>query len=304
MDAIIDIAIIGGGPAGLAAGLYAARGGANVVLFEELFPGGQAAKTEQIDNYPGFPEGVEGTSLGMNLHQQAQRFGLVTQYLAVEQLKLQEEKKQIYTAEGIFEAKQVILAMGAQPRKLGVAREEELTGAGISYCATCDGAFFRGKPVAVVGGGDTAAVDALYLARFTPMVYLIHRRDSLRASKVLQERILQEPAIQLVWNSRVAELTGDSALAGIGVENVQDSSRRELAVAGLFVAVGILPRTALVKDQVRLAADGSIATNVMMQTSIPGVYAVGDVRETPLRQVVTAVADGAVAATAALESLS
>lgn len=297
-----DIVIIGGGPAGLTAGLYAARGGAETRLFEELFAGGQAAKTERIDNFPGFPEGVDGFAVGSLLEQQATRFGLEIAYDGVASLELTgEEKRVVLTSGEAVSAKAVILCMGATPRKLGVADEERLTGAGVSYCATCDGAFFRGKRVAVVGGGDTALSDALYLARFCESVTLIHRRDALRGAAALQKSVFAEPKIQVCWNSTVTDLMGEEKLSGLKLKNVQTDELSELPVEGVFVAVGIVPRTELVKGQLNLARDGSIETDNRMQTSAPGVFAAGDIRNTPLRQVVMACADGALAATAALE---
>ena len=300
---MIDIAIIGGGPAGLSAGLYAARGGANVVLFEELFVGGQAANTHQIDNYPGFEAGIAGSELGMKMEQQAARFGLTVRYQAIQKLELSERAHRIHTAKGVEEAKTIILAMGAAPRPLGLPCEAALTGAGISYCATCDGAFFRNRAVAVAGGGDTALSDALYLARFASKVYLIHRRDALRGSAVLQQAVFAEEKIELVWSSVVTELLGDDVLGGLTVEHVQTKETRGLDVAALFVAVGTLPRNALIKETLACDAGGYVITDAAMRTSVPGVYAAGDVRNTPLRQVVTAAADGAVAATQALEYL-
>lgn len=301
---MIDIAIIGGGPAGLAAGLYAARGGAQAVLFEEVFVGGQAAKTHQMDNYPGFPEGIAGSELGLRMEQQASRFGLSIRYEPVSELDLMYPVKHIQTASERVQARSVILCTGASPRKLGIAREETLTGAGVSYCATCDGAFFRGRDVAVVGGGDTALSDALYLARFANRVYMIHRRDALRGCMLLQKAVLAEPKIQMVWNHVVTELLGEGALAGIRLRHVDTSTQRQIPVSGVFIAVGIQPRTDLVRGQLPLTASGYIQTDPFMRTSIKGVYAAGDARETPLRQVVTAVSDGAVAATQALEYLS
>lgn len=300
----MDIAIIGGGPAGLAAGLYAARAGMDVTLFEEAFVGGQTAKIDKIDNYPGFPNGLDGVTLSTSIREQAQRFGLKISNAAVESLALDGKTKLISTYEGKFEAKAVIIATGASPRKLNIENEEKLTGAGVSYCATCDGAFFRGMDVAVIGGGDTAVSDALYLARFVNKVYLIHRRDELRASYVLAQAALAEKKIQPVWDTVPEGFVGRDMLDGIAVRNVKTGETQTLAVQGAFVAVGVVPRTELVKDTLTLAKDGSIITDERMQTSLEGVYAAGDVRKTPLRQVVTAVADGAVAASMAAEYIN
>lgn len=302
---MIDIAIIGGGPAGLAAGLYAARGGAKTVLLEEVFVGGQAAKTIQIDNYPGFAEGVAGGELGIRMEQQAARFGLEIKYDPVKNIELQGDIKEIVTEGERISARAVIYCTGASPRRLGVAREMELEGRGVSYCATCDGAFFKGREVAVVGGGDTALSDALYLARFASKVYIVHRRDQLRGGMTLQKAVFAEEKIQLVWSSVVVELLGEKKLSGIRVQSVgEDAQTQVLPAEALFVAVGTEPRTELVNGQLALNEGGYIQTDIYMHTSLPGVFAAGDVRETPLRQVVTAVADGAVAATQALEYLN
>ncbi|MEG1882605.1 MAG: thioredoxin-disulfide reductase [Clostridia bacterium] len=301
---MLDIAIIGGGPAGLSAGLYAARGGTDATLYEELFAGGQAAKTERIDNYPGFPDGLDGYSVGALIEQQATRFGLNISYESVSGLNLTAPEKQILFASGEkVSAKTIILCMGATPRKLGLPEEQRLTGAGISYCATCDGAFFKEKDVAVVGGGDTALSDALYLARFCSSVTVIHRRDSLRAAAALQKAALEDPKIHFLWDSVATALQGETKLTGLTVQNLKTKLESRIAVSGVFVAVGIMPRTALVKEQLVLAGNGSIQTDGRMQTNVPGVFAAGDIRNTPLRQVVTACADGAVAATSALEYL-
>ncbi len=301
---MLDIAIIGGGPAGLAAGLYAARGGAKAELFEALFSGGQAVKTHQIDNYPGFVDGVEGFALGAKLEQHAARFGLPIRYEQVQSLELDGPVKRIVLPGRTVEARTVILAMGAKPRTLGLPREQELTGSGVSYCATCDGAFFRDRAVAVVGGGDTAVSDALYLARFASRIYVVHRRDALRAARVLQDAAFAEEKIEFVWNSLPKTLVGEQSVSGLTVEQVKTGEARTLDVAAVFVAVGIVPETALVKDQLALDAGGAIRTDAHLATSIPGVFAAGDIRTTPLRQVVTACADGAVAATSALDYLS
>ena len=301
---MLDIAIIGGGPAGLSAGLYAARGGAYATLFEELYAGGQAAKTHQIDNYPGFSDGIEGFLLGAQIEQQATRFGLTIEYAAVEQLILEGDEKKIVLSGRTVEAKTIVLAMGASPKKLGVEREAELTGAGVSYCATCDGAFFKGKNVAVVGGGDTAIADALYLSRFAEKVYVVHRRDQLRAGEALQKAARAEEKIEFIWDSVVTALLGQTQIEGLTVKNVRTGLLRPVNVAGVFVAVGIEPRTELVRDQLTLSPNGSIVTDSRMQTSVPGVFAAGDIRDTVLRQVVTACADGAVAATNALDHIN
>lgn len=299
-----DIVIIGGGPAGLTAGLYASRGGADAVLVEELFCGGQAAKTERIENYPGFEEGIDGYEIGGRLERQAARFGLAVEYAGAESLDLAGAEKRVALADGrTLTAKAVILCMGASPRKLDLPDEERLTGAGISYCATCDGAFFKEKDVAVVGGGDTAIADALYLARMCKSVTVVHRRDALRATMALQKAAMAQENIRFAWDSVVTALQGDEKLSGLMLRNVKTGVETELPVSGAFVAVGILPRTALVADALGLTPGAAMPTDAQMHTSLRGVFAAGDVRDTPLRQVVTACADGAVAATSALAYL-
>ena len=299
-----DIAIIGGGPAGLTAGLYAARGGASVTLYEELFPGGQIAKTPLVENYPGFPDGVVGYEVGSLLQKQAEKFGLKVEYAGATGLILEENPKRILLADREDTAKAVILCMGAHARSLGVPREEMLTGAGVSYCATCDGAFFKEKAVAVVGGGDTAISDALYLARFCTSVTVVHRRDEFRAAAVLVEKAKTVPNIHFATSCVPLNLIGECCVEGLEIMYLKTSVPRVLPVSGVFVAVGITPQSQLVKGVVNMNEGGSILTDELMKTNIPGVYAAGDIRNTPLRQVITACADGAVAATSALEFIS
>lgn len=290
---MLDLLIIGGGPAGMAAALYGARAGLSTTVLEMAFPGGQAATTTVIENYPGFPEGVEGPEIADKMREQAERFGAQFVYAAVQFLSLAGEIKRAVTDQGTYEARAVILAMGATPRTLGVPGEEALRGRGVSYCATCDGAFFKGREVAVVGGGDTACEDALFLAGLCSRVHLIHRRDSLRAVQVLQDKVLAHEKIQMHWNSQVAEVLGEKMVSGL---RLQDGA--ELPVSGIFVAVGLTPQTGLVDGQLPLAG-GYIRTDEAMDTGVPGVFAAGDLREKPLRQVITAVADGAIAAVSA-----
>ena len=299
-----DIAIIGGGPAGLTAGLYAARGGASVTLYEELFPGGQIAKTPLVENYPGFPDGVVGYEVGSLLQKQAEKFGLKVEYAGATGLILEENPKRILLPDREDTATAVILCMGAHARSLGIPREDALTGAGISYCATCDGAFFKEKAVAVVGGGDTAISDALYLSRFCTSVTVVHRRDEFRAAAVLVEKAKQVPNIHFALSSVPVNLIGECCVQGLEIMDLKTTAQRVLPVSGVFVAVGITPQSALVKGVVNMNEGGSILTDELMKTNIPGVYAAGDIRNTPLRQVITACADGAVAATSALEFIS
>ena len=299
-----DIAIIGGGPAGLSAGLYAARGGAEVTLYEELFPGGQIAKTPLVENYPGFPDGVVGYEVGSRIQKQAEKFGLKVEYAGATGLVLDGVEKKILLPDREDTAKTVILCMGAHARSLGIPREDEMVGSGVSYCATCDGAFFKEKDVAIVGGGDTAISDALYLSRFCSSVTVVHRRDEFRAAAVLVDLAKKVPNIRFALSCIPLSLKGEKKVEGLEILDQKTSLARVLPVSGVFVAVGILPRTELVKDLVALNEGGSIVTDEHMRTSVPGVFAAGDIRNTPLRQVITACSDGAVAATSALEYCS
>ncbi|PKM39652.1 MAG: thioredoxin-disulfide reductase [Firmicutes bacterium HGW-Firmicutes-9] len=299
-----DIAIIGGGPAGLTAGLYAARGGASVTLYEELFPGGQIAKTPLVENYPGFPDGVVGYEVGSLIQKQAEKFGLKVEYAGATGLVLCEDPKRILLPDREDTAKTVILCMGAHARSLGIPREEELVGAGVSYCATCDGAFFKEKDVVVVGGGDTAVSDALYLSRFCTNVTIVHRRDEFRAAAVLVEKAKQTENIHMALSCVPVSFAGESHVEGLEIRDLKTGQTRVVPASGVFVAVGITPQSDLVKNIVILNESGSIVTDELMKTNLPGVYAAGDIRNTPLRQVITACADGAVAATSALEFIS
>lgn len=300
---MLDLAIIGGGPAGLTAGLYAMRGGANVRLYEELFTGGQIVKTHQIDNYPGISDGPDGYALAARLEEHATKFGLPIEYGTVSDLVLTDGVKRFSFNGESVEAKTVILATGAQPRSLDVEGEARLTGHGISYCATCDGAFYKNRTATVIGGGDTAISDALYLAKLCKQVYVVHRRDKLRASAILADAARKAENITFIWNSVPEAFLGEQKLSGIRLYNRVTGEVSELVTDGAFVAVGIVPRTELFSGQVRLAENGSVETDAHMETSVKGVFAAGDVRNTPLRQVVTACADGAIAATYAMEVL-
>lgn len=295
-----ELLIIGGGAAGLTAGLYGARAGRRTVLIERMFAGGQITTTHRLENYPGFPQGIGGVEIGMAMMEQAERFGLEIQYDTVNGLELDGAVKTARCEGGDWQAKAVILCMGAEPRRLGVEREDELRGRGVSYCATCDGAFYQDKAVAVVGGGDTACEDALYLAALARKVYLIHRRDELRAAGILRQRVMENERIQVLWNTQVEALLGDGQLEGLALKG---ENKGELQADGLFIAVGTTPQAQLVQGALKLDAQGAIVTDERMRTELPGVYAAGDVRATPLRQVVTAAADGAVAATEAAKYL-
>ena len=301
---IYDMLIIGGGPGGYTAALYAARAGLSVAVLEKLSAGGQMAQSHQIDNYPGFPEGIDGFELGERMQLQAERFGAVTEYADVTAVDLKADPKVVYSSEGVFRGRTVVLATGAGPRELGLAGERELTGRGVAYCAACDGMFFKDKTVAVVGGGNSAAADALLLSRVAKKVYLIHRRDSLRAEKISRTPLMEAENVEFLWNSTVTELLQNGKLTGIRVKDLPSGEERELAVDGLFVSVGRNPATDLVKDQLSLDAGGYVIAGETTETSLSGVYAVGDVRTKPMRQIVTAVADGAVAVQMAEHYLS
>lgn len=296
-----DLIILGAGPAGLTAGIYAARGGLNAVIVESKAVGGQAALTAEIENYPGFAS-VSGYELVSLMQAQCEALGVSFVFDAPVTLSLDGGVKRVDTAySGTLEARAVILAMGALPRTLGIERESELMGGGVSYCATCDGAFFRGKPVAVVGGGNTAVEDALYLEKFASEVYLIHRRDALRADAILADRV-KNSGVHIVWDSVVTALEGDKKLQSVTLKNVKSGDTSSLAVNGLFVAVGQKPAT---EGLTGVELDGGyIVTDSEMRTSLPGVFAAGDVRKKTLRQVVTAAADGAVAAESAIKFLN
>ena len=296
-----DLIILGAGPAGLTAGIYAARGGLNAVIVESKAVGGQAALTAEIENYPGFAS-VSGYELVSLMQAQCEALGVSFVFDAPVTLSLDGGVKRVETAySGTLEARAVILATGALPRTLGIERESELMGGGVSYCATCDGAFFRGKPVAVVGGGNTAVEDALYLEKFASEVYLIHRRDALRADAILADRV-KNSGVHIVWDSVVTALDGDKKLQSVRLKNVKSGDTSSLAVNGLFVAVGQKPAT---EGLTGVELDGGyIVTDSEMRTSLPGVFAAGDVRKKTLRQVVTAAADGAVAAESAIKFLN
>ena len=296
MDKIYDMIIVGGGPGGYTAALYAARAGLDVMLIERLSAGGQMNLTEKIDNYPGFPEGVDGFQLSMDMQQQAERFGAKTKYAEVLKLELEGECKSVQTNEGEYLAKTVVISTGANPRQLGVAREKEMIGKGVGYCAHCDGMIYRGKTVAIVGGGNSAVAEALYLSRIAKEVILIHRRDTLRATQIYHKPLQEASNIRFVWNSEVVELLGEEILSGIKVKNLVSGEVQQLEIQGLFVSIGRKPATDLVKEQLILDSAGYIIAGEETKTNLPGVYAVGDVRTKELRQIVTAVADGAMAA--------
>lgn len=301
---IYDMVIVGGGPSGYTAALYAARAGLDTVVLEKLSAGGQMALTSQIDNYPGFEEGIDGFSLAEKMQKQAERFGAKTEYAEVRGVNLTAQLKAIETREGVFYGKTVVLATGANPRELGIAKERELVGRGVAYCAACDGMFYRGKTVVVVGGGNSAAADALILSRIAKKVIIVHRRDTLRATKIYHEPLLNAENVEFRWNSVVAELLHEDKLTGIRLNDVNTGKESIIACDGVFVSVGRKPATELIRGQIELNDSGYVISGETTETNIPGVYAVGDVRTKQLRQVVTAVADGAMAVHMAEEYLA
>lgn len=295
MEHIYDVIIVGGGPGGYTAALYCARAGLDTIVLEKLSAGGQMALTQQIDNYPGFDEGIDGFELGEKMQAGAERFGAKSEIAEVYSMELSEKIKRVETSEGAFCGKTVVLSTGANPRELGIAGEKELTGKGVNYCAACDGMFYRGKTVAVVGGGNSAAADALLLSRICEKVIIVHRRDSLRATKVYHDPLLKADNIEFVWNSTVSELISDGKLTGIKIKDVNSGQESLLEIDGLFISIGRNPATDLVKNQLDLDDAGYIKADESTRTSVPGVFAIGDVRTKALRQVITAAGDGATA---------
>jgi thioredoxin reductase (NADPH) len=299
-----EVVIIGGGPAGLTAGVYTSRARLSSLLVERGLVGGLIAESELVDNYPGFPEGISGFELGQSIHQQATKYGLKTIIAEATGVELQEKQKVVKTTKGDFVAKAVIIASGSERHKLGIPGEEKFTGKGVSYCATCDAAFFREVPVAVVGGGDAAITEALHLAKFASKVIVIHRRDRLRAVRVLQEKAFSEPKIQFVWNAIVDEIEGEDLVKRIKLRDVKTGEESVLNLAGIFISIGLIPSTDYVKGILSLDNDGHIITNDRMETEIPGIFAAGDIRHDSARQAITAAGDGATAAIYAQKFLS
>lgn len=294
---LYDVVIIGGGPAGLTAGLYSSRAKLKTLLIERMIMGGQVMTTTKVENYPGFPGGIDGPDLMIRFQEHCQEFGLETITGDVTGLRLDGTDKILTVDDKEVRARAVIITTGAEPSKLDVPGETEFTGRGVSYCATCDGAFFRNQEIAIVGGGDTAAEEALFLTRFASKVYLIHRRDSLRATKLLQERIFTNDKIEVLWNSKVQGVKGDqTGMTSVELGSTGNSETRNLPLQGLFVAIGVTPKAHFLTEVLELDSDGHILTDPECRTSLPGVFAAGDVRKKILKQIATAVGDGAVAA--------
>jgi thioredoxin reductase (NADPH) len=292
-----DLVIIGGGPAGLTAGLYAARARLNTLLIDKLALGGQILVTDWIENYPGFPEGLSGYELAQKLTEQARRFELQIETREVIAVELSEQIKKIKFSDRTITAHTVIIATGASPKKLGVPGENTFYGKGVSFCATCDAPFFRDRVVAAIGGGDTAVQESIFLTKFVKKVYLIHRRDQLRAAAILQERALANEKIEFVWDSVLTSIDGGlTNVEKVTIQNIKTGAVKQIPVDGCFIWVGILPNTQFLGDMVELDEFGFVRANHHMETSVPGVFAAGDVRNTPLRQIVTAVGDAAIAA--------
>ena len=304
MKHIYDMIIIGGGPGGYTAALYAARAGLDVIVLEKLSAGGQMALTSQIDNYPGFEDGIDGFTLGEKMQAGAEKFGAKTEYAEVFSVDLKSIPKVVETSEGTFYGHTVVLATGASPRELDVSGEKELVGRGVHYCAACDGMFYKGKTVVIVGGGNTAAADAFVLSRIAKKVILVHRRDTLRATKVYHDPLMRAENVEFRWNSTVSEFISDGKVTGVKIKDVNTGEESVIECDGVFISVGRKPATELVKDQLELDSGGYVIADESTKTNIPGVYAVGDVRIKKVRQIVTAVADGAVAAHEAEEYLA
>lgn len=293
-----DLVIIGAGPAGLTAGLYAARARLKVLLLEKAAPGGQIIVTDWIENYPGFPEGISGFDLAEKMKKQAEDLGLKIETAEVKSLNLSESVKEVVLKGRTVSAKTLIISSGASPRKLGIG-EDRYMGKGISFCATCDAPFFRDKTVVAIGGGDTAVQETIFLTKFVKKVYLVHRRDELRAAKILQERAFANDKIEIIWDTIATGVDGFFGIEGVHVKNVKTGKESVIKADGCFIWVGILPNTEFVQGAVKTDEWGFILADAKMQTNVPGVYVAGDVRDTPLRQVSTAVGDGAIAAVSA-----
>jgi thioredoxin reductase (NADPH) len=293
---LYDVVIIGSGPAGYTAGIYTSRAKLRTRIISGSLPGGQLMTTSEVENYPGFPNGIFGPELMMNMRQQAERFGSLIADDEVVHVDFSRRPFEISSHSETYEARSVIICTGASPRKLGISAEEQFAGRGISYCATCDGPFFRGEDIVVVGGGDTALEDATFLTKFGRSVRIVHRRDSLRASKILQEKAFENPKIEFLWNSVVSDIEGDKKVRAVVVKNVDDDGRQKLSAGGLFVAIGHEPNTAIFKGQLEMDDKGYILLKNHTNTSVDGVFAAGDVHDFRYRQAVTAGGFGCMAA--------
>ena len=291
-----EVIIIGGGPAGLTAGLYTSRARLNSLLIEKGLIGGQIVNAERVENYPGFPDGISGFEMGELMHRQATKYGLKTLIAEVSGIELQEAQKVVRTTNGNFVTKAVIVAGGSKWQKLGIPGEEKFAGKGVSYCATCDAAFFRDLPVAVVGGGDSAITEALHLAKFASKVFVIHRRDQLRATRILQEKAFTEPKIEFLWNNTVGEIEGQDTVRRLKLHQVKTGEESTLDISGVFVSIGLSPNTDYLKNILPLDDIGHIITNSRLETETAGIYAAGDIRHDSARQAITAAGDGATAA--------
>ncbi len=304
MEKIYDVIIIGGGPAGYTAAIYTSRAGFDTLVVEKFSAGGQMTQTTQIDNYPGFPEGVDGFELGNKMQQGAKRFSTSTVQAEATEVDLHDKIKKITTSDGVLLAHSVIIATGAKHRHLGLENEENLIGKGVGYCAACDGMFYKGKTAAVIGGGNSAAADALLLSKLCKKVIVVHRRDTLRAEKYYQNSLLKAQNIEFEWNSTVCEILADDKVRGIKIKNVIDGMEKEIGIDGVFISIGRDPQTELFRSQLDIDKHGYIIADETTKTSVGGVFAIGDVRTKPVRQIVTAAADGACASFFAEEYLA
>ncbi|MBO7196096.1 MAG: thioredoxin-disulfide reductase [Clostridia bacterium] len=304
MEHIYDMIIIGGGPGGYTAAMYAARAGLDVVVMERMSAGGQMALTGDIENYPGFDEGIDGFTLGMKMQKGAEKFGARTEYAEVTGVDFSDNIKKVSTSGGDWFSKTVVISTGANPRSLGIEGEDKLTGRGVHYCSHCDGRFYKDRTVVVVGGGNSAVQDALYLSRLVKKVYLVHQRDELRAEKIYRNRLSEVNNLEFVWDSALSDIIAGDSVSGVKVKNVKSGDIREIEADGIFVSIGRKPATDFLGNAVDIDSAGYIVADESTETSVAGVYAVGDVRTKRLRQVVTAVADGAVASYMAEKYLS
>lgn len=304
MDKVYDIIIIGGGPAGYTSAIYTSRSGFATLVLEKFSAGGQMTQTTQIDNYPGFPEGVDGFELGTKMREGAERFGAKTVQAEVLEVNLKDKIKTIKTPDGVLLAHSVIIATGAEHMHLGLENEENLIGKGVGYCAACDGMFYKGKTAIVIGGGNSAAADALLLSKICKKVIVVHRRDTLRAEKVYHEPLLKAPNVEFEWNSTVCEILADNKVTGVKIKNTIEGTEKEIYTDGVFISIGRTPQTELFRGQLDMDKNGYIIADETTKTNLGGVFAVGDVRTKPIRQIVTATADGASASHFAEEYLA